>query len=1101
MAKGWLDNYNDSKVSVPQGFVGDGYDTTGRDYSPAWGGQFEDGGLIPIAQNGKATRADSLDVYNRALKIDAYYENLRKKGWYPKREITPIKNLTSEILEYEMKSIDKQSRETYKKQSEERKEYSRLKNTYPNVDPKKANLNALAEHIKLTKGTKYASKDNLPIIIDPIAPTTVIDTRIIPKEKVHYETIEGVKRDEFLKKYPNYTQAQYDKHIEEMRKLRHTTPPSGTAVNLYRYDPLSVKPWDMLTDAEKKLRVQKYGTDGVPKSYLSKLESQPRIEALNLPPIEQAPINIPIQELDFNTPIKAPKSYDVSMQRYNMQGPSDYYQANEEGVDYETALRAQQAAEKYNADIEKRYGPQNEYRTEKSRQEAARRLEQLKQDIKVTPNYQMGGSVYPVNYVPEAQDGDIIPSDLPDPVNGITYDPEGERTYYDSRLDRIVLAPSSNFAPRQSVINHEKFHKYQFDNLGSNYEITHQGAVPLFKKPSMVSTDEEYYKFHNRKGREIQQDIENVKSNYPQFKFVPNDILFDKIIDREQYSNPYTLEGEAQMYENSLKKFQMGGSIPGSVGFTYARTNDPAPSNGPYAKKTMASAQNGAWLDQYDVAQNGKWLGNKLDKQGYITSETKGGNRISFTGDERQDEWINKQIDSGKFGFNPKTGGTFPLKKPVKGLSKEDQFMATKQYHDLIAPEGFTNESQQSQIDKLPELQQDMLNAENTKRRKSVVYNSMQDVVKNPLFYTPGAIALAPIAAAGLTELGIAASPYITNALATQLPGMAAVPGATVRNAIAAGFAGHGLAHVGPDSIEMYENPSWENAFNVGMDVVESLPVFGPAIKTIGEGLSATGRALGTESGLLSKAYKSNPYALKEAQEQMLVRARPVGQDPYINMAEQLKAKQAAGEQLTWYQKNLLNPQTNPQMAAREKYFGQWFADNPSDLDFYINPGTRNFADDAQIEILKTRMPKLEAAKYNVKNFEDAKSLSNLHDTEYILPKDMVQQAERYSVDDLPKIIEEYKQINKPHWLKGYKQISKQPPSSGNVVGEIVNKSITPIGYDPFTVAAAPLELLTPKALKFKPQTYATKNRFDAWRLYNGLEPEFNTFLKMQMVH
>lgn len=173
----------------------------------------------------------------------------------------------------------------------------------------------------------------------------------------------------------------------------------------------------------------------------------------------------------------------------------------------------------------------------------------------------------------------------------------------------------------------------------------------------------------------------------------------------------------------------------------------------------------------------------------------------------------------------------------------------------------------------------------------------------------------------------------------------------------------------------------------------------------------------------LPNAYKLNPKALKEAQEQMLVRARPVGQDPYINMAEQLKAKQAAGEQLTWYQKNLLNPQTNPQMAAREKYFGQWFADNPSDLDFYINPGTRNFADDAQIEILKARMPKSEASKYNVKNFEDAKKLSNLHDTEFILPKDMVQQLERHSVDDLPKLIKEYNEINKPHWLKGYKEV------------------------------------------------------------------------------
>lgn len=43
----------------------------------------------------------------------------------------------------------------------------------------------------------------------------------------------------------------------------------------------------------------------------------------------------------------------------------------------------------------------------------------------------------------------------------------------------------------------------------------------------------------------------------------------------------------------------MGGSLPGSVGFTYARTQDPAPSNGPYAKKTKASAQNGQEMKFY----------------------------------------------------------------------------------------------------------------------------------------------------------------------------------------------------------------------------------------------------------------------------------------------------------------------------------------------------------------------------------------------------------------------------------------------------------------------------------------------------------------------
>ena len=53
---GWLDkyndggpvqeNYNDYSVSAPEGFVGDGYSNVGRNYSPAWGGQFQDGGKV-----------------------------------------------------------------------------------------------------------------------------------------------------------------------------------------------------------------------------------------------------------------------------------------------------------------------------------------------------------------------------------------------------------------------------------------------------------------------------------------------------------------------------------------------------------------------------------------------------------------------------------------------------------------------------------------------------------------------------------------------------------------------------------------------------------------------------------------------------------------------------------------------------------------------------------------------------------------------------------------------------------------------------------------------------------------------------------------------
>jgi hypothetical protein len=62
---------------------------------------------------------------------------------------------------------------------------------------------------------------------------------------------------------------------------------------------------------------------------------------------------------------------------------------------------------------------------------------------------------------------------------------------------------------------------------------------------------------------------------------------------------------------------QMGGSLPGAVGFTYARTAGSAPANGKYTKKTKASAQNGQEMKYYQegldfkpktISKNGKKL-------------------------------------------------------------------------------------------------------------------------------------------------------------------------------------------------------------------------------------------------------------------------------------------------------------------------------------------------------------------------------------------------------------------------------------------------------------------------------------------------------------
>jgi hypothetical protein len=67
---------------------------------------------------------------------------------------------------------------------------------------------------------------------------------------------------------------------------------------------------------------------------------------------------------------------------------------------------------------------------------------------------------------------------------------------------------------------------------------------------------------------------------------------------------------------------KMGGTLPGSVGFTYARTQSPAPSNGPYAKKTKASAQNGREMQFY---QNGlDWKPKTISEDGSVIEDDMG---------------------------------------------------------------------------------------------------------------------------------------------------------------------------------------------------------------------------------------------------------------------------------------------------------------------------------------------------------------------------------------------------------------------------------------------------------------------------------------------
>tara|TARA_R110000796_G_scaffold185_7_gene754 strand:+ start:7836 stop:13556 length:5721 start_codon:yes stop_codon:yes gene_type:complete len=146
---------------------------------------------------------------------------------------------------------------------------------------------------------------------------------------------------------------------------------------------------------------------------------------------------------------------------------------------------------------------------------------------------------------------------------------------------------------------------------------------------------------------------------------------------------------------------------------------------------------------------------------------------------------------------------------------------------------------------------------------KDYVAKSNVAMGENPLFYAPGLIT-AGFALPALGEAAFAAAAPYFSAPATVAG--TAIPGATIGNAITAGFAGHGLTHVGPDAVEFAKNPSWINAGNLGMDALEIAPVVGSAYRGGIEGYNATKNLIGkTFSKATPKQLPGSPNATKGA--------------------------------------------------------------------------------------------------------------------------------------------------------------------------------------------------------------------------------------------
>ena len=141
--------------------------------------------------------------------------------------------------------------------------------------------------------------------------------------------------------------------------------------------------------------------------------------------------------------------------------------------------------------------------------------------------------------------------------------------------------------------------------------------------------------------------------------------------------------------------------------------------------------------------------------------------------------------------------------------------------------------------------------------------------------------------AVGAAEtLGTKALPYIEGALNTSIPRMASIPGATIGNAAGAYFAGDAIVNrLYPSAGKIQEGKYGEAAADIATGVLDlaGANMLSPAYKGAKATVSELGKFLGTEEGLLSNAYKVNPWAFKP-QEGMMYRG--LGQEGFTDAVQ-----------------------------------------------------------------------------------------------------------------------------------------------------------------------------------------------------------------------
>jgi hypothetical protein len=290
-----------------------GQDRSGFSSYGKYGGQFAKGGSkgclpgqvmingVCVDKKNLASRNDSLAIYKNSLEQQAYYNKLRP--YYNQKkadELTPFDidlGSTKKNREYQYKS-DLEVETTQKDILDFKPPPTILRGGWSKEE--QAKFKKLQNLIRTNKDKNISYlTDLITGMLDPNAPPLRYDKRIRPQGLKTYSPY--IAREDFSKKdveiskksgKPSYKPGDsksvqnwidwgkkngFNKNeiVGYLSKLKRehevTEKLKGYETMIPYYDPIAVKPGDMLTDDEVKRRFKKYGKQGIPEEKLKRL--------------------------------------------------------------------------------------------------------------------------------------------------------------------------------------------------------------------------------------------------------------------------------------------------------------------------------------------------------------------------------------------------------------------------------------------------------------------------------------------------------------------------------------------------------------------------------------------------------------------------------------------------------------------------------------------------------------------------------------------------------------------------------------------------------------------------------------------------------------